>query len=246
MWCRRTKVRLLPVFIPPNWNFSILSGVKSPAPTLKGAMERMATVKTMGKAMIKSNFDESFTYFGMSKQCEVMYGDYMKWCDQNKAPKAIQAERDKYPDKTIHEIFVLFIDAMTPEEFESATGKSIATNRKPTTSAPTTPTHASKTPAVTNLVPKAVESTAQKIERLNALLVEVIEELKSSPDIADYKMICSAMMDKIYNLGELDINTEPISEQNMQIRREYQEGTPRDDLMDIYGLSAKELEQILM
>jgi len=84
--------------------------------------------KTVGKFVITSKFDENFKYEGYSKQCEVMFRDYMGWCIKGKAPKLLQAEYDKHPDLAGKpgEIFDLTVQPLSTEEFEKITNKRVA------------------------------------------------------------------------------------------------------------------------
>jgi hypothetical protein len=197
----------------------------------------------MGKITIISPTDPNFSYVGFSKQCEVMYSDYLKWTEKGKAPKSIQAIFDNSANKKLDEIFKSEIIPMTPEEFTNATGKNIDTNRKVTSSStPSTPR-----PKVTNLVPQDIETCAQKIERINVLLVDVITKLKESPDLADYKMIAKSLIYKIEDLADLREKEEPKEESklNKEIYKEYLDGETLDNLSDIYEMSIKEIKKII-
>jgi hypothetical protein len=52
----------------------------------------MADAKTRGIFKITSNFNPHFQYLGASKQVEVVFKDYLKWCERGVAPKDIQDE----------------------------------------------------------------------------------------------------------------------------------------------------------
>jgi hypothetical protein len=101
------------------------------AETSKAAIpvETSKKVKTMGKFVIKSNFDPTFSYEGYSRQAEIMFKDYMGWCAKNKAPKALQTHYDKIvkENKNITTpIFVLRITPLTEAEFALVAKKSPA------------------------------------------------------------------------------------------------------------------------
>lgn len=51
--------------------------------------------KTRGIFKIASNFNQKFEYIGASKQVEVVFKDYLKWCERGSAPKDIQEEYDR-------------------------------------------------------------------------------------------------------------------------------------------------------
>jgi len=52
----------------------------------------MADAKTRGIFKITSNFNPKFEYLGASKQVEVVFKDYLKWCERGVAPKDMQEE----------------------------------------------------------------------------------------------------------------------------------------------------------
>jgi hypothetical protein len=81
---------------------------------------------TTGRFTITSKFNEGFSYTGYSKQCEVMFRDYMNWCRKEKAPKAIQAEYNQNNDHTPEEVFELKVVEMTVEDFEKTTNKKVS------------------------------------------------------------------------------------------------------------------------
>jgi len=51
--------------------------------------------KTKGIFKMTSKFNEKFQYVGASKQTEIAFRDYLKWCVKGNAPKAMQAEFDR-------------------------------------------------------------------------------------------------------------------------------------------------------
>ena len=60
----------------------------------------MATEKkTSGIFKVVHPEVKGFSYIGASTQVEIVFGDYMKWAEKGKAPKAIQEAYDKVKDK---------------------------------------------------------------------------------------------------------------------------------------------------
>jgi hypothetical protein len=85
-----------------------------------------AKTKTKGKFIIKSNYDKDFIYTGYSRQCEIMFRDYMNWCAKKKAPKALQDHYNKVVaanEKLEKPVFYLEMEAMTEEQFNAVAKK---------------------------------------------------------------------------------------------------------------------------
>jgi hypothetical protein len=59
----------------------------------------MADTKTRGIFKITSNFNQQFQYVGASKQIEVVFKDYLKWCERGVAPKDMQDEYNRHKSK---------------------------------------------------------------------------------------------------------------------------------------------------
>lgn len=59
----------------------------------------MADTKTRGIFKITSNFNPQFQYIGASKQIEVVFKDYLKWCERGVAPKDMQDEFNRHKGK---------------------------------------------------------------------------------------------------------------------------------------------------
>jgi hypothetical protein len=78
---------------------------------------------TTGSFKITSKFNKEFSYTGYSKQCEVMFRDYMNWCRREKAPKVLQAEYNQNNTHSPEEVFELHVEEMKPEDFERITNK---------------------------------------------------------------------------------------------------------------------------
>jgi len=51
--------------------------------------------KTKGIFKVTSKFNEGFQYLGSSRQTEIAFRDYCKWCIKGIAPKAMQTEFDR-------------------------------------------------------------------------------------------------------------------------------------------------------
>ena len=132
----------------------------------------MAVTRTIGKFTIKSKNDPNFSYDGYSKQCEVMFRDYMGWCRKNKAPKALQAEYDKAIVAGIkpEEIFTLEIQPMTEEEFEKAANKSA---KKPVV-------------APADFVPKGIDDLMKQVES-GEVVIPPEKDVNWDSIIAEYK-----------------------------------------------------------
>ena len=55
----------------------------------------MSETKTRGIFKITSNQNQQFEYLGASKQIEIVFKDYLKWCERGTAPKDIQEEYNR-------------------------------------------------------------------------------------------------------------------------------------------------------
>jgi len=191
----------------------------------------MEKTRTMGKFTVKSKTNPQFIYTGYSKQCEVAFRDYMSWCGKDKAPKAIQAEFDSNKGLKIEDIFTLTIEPLTKEVFEAATGKSVETNRT--------------TKAKVSIAP---ETTEQKIERLNALLTEVVTEIEKDPAVSDSKVVGVGLIQKICEITGLTpeecfpVEVDPTEH---QIYEDYKSGTPKNEIYDTYAINKKKLDEIV-
>jgi hypothetical protein len=85
-----------------------------------------AKTKTKGKFIIKSNYNKDFSYTGYSRQCEIMFRDYMNWCAKKKAPKALQEHYNKVVaenEKLEKPVFYLEMEVMTEEQFNAVAKK---------------------------------------------------------------------------------------------------------------------------
>lgn len=139
---------------------------------------------TVGKFTITSRANENFKYEGYSKQCEVMFSDYMSWCAKGKAPKLIQAEYDAnnaHPPKALFEIE---ITPMPVEDFEKTTNKKVAR--------PTTVPADFKPKSIDSMMPVNAPGTSSKPHKLVPVIPdidwnEVYEEYSHGGKV---KLIC--------------------------------------------------------
>jgi hypothetical protein len=85
-------------------------------------------VKTQGRFTISSDHDVNFSYSGFSKQAEIMFRDYLNWCEKGKAPKELQKFYDAHKKLATETkpLFKLAVTKLDDAAFRSATAAKVS------------------------------------------------------------------------------------------------------------------------